>query len=66
MTAPLLLVAHPSPDLYGSDLQLLEALDAATGDGWRVHVVLPAEGPLVARLVEHGATVEVTDFPVLR
>ena len=66
MTASLLLVAHPSPDLYGSDLQLLEALDAATGDGWRVHVVLPAEGPLVARLVEHGATVEVTDFPVLR
>ena len=64
--APLLLVAHPSPDLYGSDLQLLEAIDAATGDGWRVHVVLPATGPLVEQLVEHGATVEVTDFPVLR
>lgn len=64
--APLLLVAHPSPDLYGSDLQLLEALDAARGDGWRVHVVLPLAGPLRARLEEHGATTEIADFPVLR
>ena len=66
MTSPLLLVAHPSPDLYGSDLQLLEAIDAARGDGWRVHVVLPQDGPLSARLRQHGATVEIREFPVLR
>lgn len=63
---PLLLVAHPSPDVYGSDLQLLEALAAARADGWAVHVVLTTPGPLVPLLEEIGARVEILDFPVLR
>lgn len=61
-----LLVAHPSPDVYGSDLQLLESVSAAVDAGWRVAVVLPAEGPLAPLLCERGARVHVIPFPVLR
>jgi glycosyltransferase involved in cell wall biosynthesis len=63
---PLLLVAHPSPDVYGSDLQLVETVRAAVGAGWRVTVVLPADGPLVGLLSSAGARVDVLEFPVLR
>lgn len=64
---PHLLVAHPSADLYGSDLQLLETVVAAREGGWDVTVTVPGPGPLVARLEAVGARV-VTDArtPVLR
>lgn len=61
-----LLVAHPSADVYGADLQLLESVSALVGRGWRVVVTVPADGPLVTRLQERGAEVGFTDFPVLR
>ena len=48
-----ILVAHPSPDLYGSDRQLLET-------------ALPASGPLVPELEALGARVAVVPFTVLR
>lgn len=65
-TSRTLLVAHPSADVYGADLQLLESVSAMTERGWRVVVAVPGEGPLVARLQERGAEVGFTDFPVLR
>ena len=61
---PTVLVAHPSPDVYGSDLQLLESIVGLRKDGFAVTVCLPAPGPLVDRLAE--ATVRVRSFPVLR
>ena len=64
--AKFLLVAHPSPDLYGSDRQLLQSVDAAIESGWRVSVVLPAPGPLTALLEQAGADVRFGRFPVLR
>ena len=64
--AKTVLLAHPSPDLYGSDLQLLESVHGLRSDGWTVTVCLPIDGPLVARLREAGADVRVFDFPVLR
>ena len=36
------LVAHPSADLYGSDLQLVESVAGLVGAGRRVVVTLPA------------------------
>jgi glycosyltransferase involved in cell wall biosynthesis len=60
------LVAHPSADLYGSDLQLVESVHGLTAAGWRVEVRVPAPGPLVQRLVDAGAHVDVLDVPVLR
>lgn len=66
MSGRRLVVAHPSTELYGSDLQLVESVAAATGAGWDVLVVVPAEGPLVERLTAAGATVRLAPFPVLR
>lgn len=60
------LAAHPSPDQYGADLQLLEAVRALVEDGWRVVVTLPGPGPLVSRLVDAGAEVGFLSYPVLR
>lgn len=61
-----LLIAHPSPDLYGSDRQLLRSVEAARGAGWSVLLVLPHAGPLVELARRSGADVRVLEFPVLR
>ncbi|OJX73160.1 MULTISPECIES: glycosyltransferase family 4 protein [unclassified Leifsonia] len=63
---PLALVANPSGDLYGSDLQLLESVQALVEDGFDVLAVLGAEGPLAERLKGRGADVMIHPFPVLR
>ncbi len=60
------LVSHPSPDLYGSDLQLLETVTGFVDAGWRVVVTIPQEGPLLPLLAERGAEIMVVPFPVLR
>jgi len=64
--SPTLLIAHPSADVYGADLQLLESVSAMTERGWRVVVAVPSDGPLVSRLIDRGAEVGFVDFPVLR
>ncbi|WP_127842817.1 glycosyltransferase family 4 protein [Actinomyces wuliandei] len=61
-----ILVAHPSPDLYGSDLQLVETVRALLGAGHTVKVALPTDGPLRPVLRAAGAQVAVTPFTVLR
>ena len=63
---PRLVVVNPSPDLYGADLQMLQAVVAAIESGWHVTVVLPESGPLVERILEHGADVAFVRYPVLR
>lgn len=60
------LVANPSPDVYGSDLQMLESISAMTDRGWRVVVAIPSDGELVPRIRERGAEVIMVHFPVLR
>lgn len=60
------LIAHPSPDVYGADLQMLQTVDALVGDGCRVVVVLPQDGRLVPMVRDHGAEVRFMPFPVLR
>jgi glycosyltransferase involved in cell wall biosynthesis len=63
---PTLLVAHPSADVYGADLQLLESVSAMVARSWRVVVAVPGDGPLVRMLQDRGAEVGFTRFPVLR
>lgn len=58
------LIAHPSADVYGSDRQLLESIDALRAAGWEVTVCLPAGGPLVGLLAD--ARVHIASFPVLQ
>jgi glycosyltransferase involved in cell wall biosynthesis len=60
------LVANPSPDVYGSDLQMLESVSALRRTGCRVVVAIPNDGQLVPMLRERGAEVKFIDFPVLR
>ncbi len=60
------MIAHPSPDLYGSDLQLVESVRGLRAAGWHVSVCLPVAGPLVERLTAEGATVLIVVAPVLR
>lgn len=64
--APTLLIATPSCDVYGSDLQMLETVRAVREAGWRVVVTAPADGPLAGRLDALGADVRVVRAPVLR
>lgn len=59
-------IAHPSPDLYGSDRVLLETVTALRDDGLEVVVALPHDGPLAPALVARGATVTVVPMLVLR
>ncbi len=61
-----ILVAHPSPDLYGSDRVLIETVAALRDSGRRVVVTLPKRGPLVPLIAELGAEVAILDVPVLR
>lgn len=60
------LVAHPGPDLYGSDRTLLESVSAFIESGAEVTVALPHTGPLVHLLEERGATVVMCPSPVIR
>ncbi|MGY1750495.1 glycosyltransferase [Modestobacter sp. SYSU DS0511] len=61
-----LLVAHPGAELYGSDRVLADSVAAFVDAGHPVTVVLPGEGPLVARLEALGARVVRCRMPVLR
>lgn len=62
---PTVLVAHPSADVYGSDLQLLESLAGLAEYGYDVRLVLPGDGPLLDRLPA-GITLRTRATPVLR
>lgn len=65
MTATVL-VANPSADVYGADLQLLQSIAALRADGWRVVVATPSDGPLIPRVRALGAETVHYEFPVLR
>lgn len=60
------LIIHPGSELYGSDRVLLESAQALSEDGFALTVLLPAHGPLVARLQAVGARVEIVPLLVLR
>lgn len=61
-----IVVAHPSPDLYGSDRVLLETLSGLVESGEEVILTLPEHGPLVAAAEERGVRVEIRPTPILR
>lgn len=61
-----LLVVHPSPDLYGSDRMLVEAVRRMVEDHGDVVVALPSGGRLVPLLLEAGARVWEVPTLVLR
>lgn len=62
----IVLIATPSCDVYGSDLQMLETVTALRERGHGVLVAAPSDGPLRTRLETLGAQVRLLPFPVLR
>ncbi|WP_433333633.1 glycosyltransferase family 4 protein [Spirillospora sp. CA-294931] len=58
-------LAHPSPDLYGSDRMLIESVRALVPER-RVVVTLPSGGPLARALDDAGAEIVILPVPVLR
>lgn len=60
------LLAHPSPDLYGSDRMLVESVRALCAGGAEVTVAVPQDGPLVPLLRSAGAQVLLVETVVLR
>ena len=63
---PIILMANPSPDVYGADLQMLESITAMVEQHWDVVVALPRRGALAEKVKARGARVEIVQFPVLR
>lgn len=62
----MVLVAHPSSDMYGSDRVLLESVSGLIAAGYAVVVALPSPGPLATALGERGAELRFVEAPVLR
>ena len=61
------LFVHASADLYGADIALLQLISNLDRNRFRATVIVPYDGPLVARLRSIGTEVIVyTDLPVLR
>lgn len=61
-----MLIAHPNPELYGSDRVMLETVEAMGERGWQVEVTLPGPGPLVEEIRRRGGRVTFGPTPVLR
>jgi glycosyltransferase involved in cell wall biosynthesis len=61
-----IVIANPTLDAYGSDLQMLETVIALREVDWRVVAVSPRNGLLAERLLRLGAAVKQLDFPVLQ
>ncbi|WP_353648559.1 glycosyltransferase family 4 protein [Nakamurella sp. A5-74] len=58
-----ILIANPSADVYGSDLQMLDSITALMEAGYRVTVSVPTDGPLVPQIRARGAVVVFTAVP---
>jgi glycosyltransferase involved in cell wall biosynthesis len=66
MGRPVILVAHPSAELYGSDRVLIDTVRALADGGYDVIVTVPVDGPLLPLLRDVGARVVFCPTPVLR
>lgn len=57
------LIANPSADVYGADLQMLDSITGLIEAGYRVTVSVPSDGPLVPLIRVRGAVVVFTVVP---
>ena len=61
------LFIHSSSELYGSDRSLLNIVKYINKDKYKVHVILPCEGPLVEEMKKvKDVKVEIFEVAVLR
>ncbi|AUZ86818.1 glycosyl transferase family 1 [Arthrobacter agilis] len=66
LTGQKIVIAHPSADLYGSDRMMLETLEGLSTSGADVVVVVPNDGPLLARVSARHAVPVIVPSLVLR
>lgn len=66
MRALKVLVANPSADVYGSDLQLLDSITGMVEQGMQVLVAMPQRGRLSEMIESRGASIALVDAPVVR
>ena len=59
-----ILFLHPSADLYGADRTLIDLIESLDRSRRRAVVVVPKNGPLVARLTHAGAKVEIAPLGI--
>lgn len=61
-----ILYLHTGAELYGADIVLLTLLEGLDKTRYEPIVVLPLEGPLVAKLKAINIEVHIIDYPILR
>ncbi|MCU1633300.1 MAG: hypothetical protein JWM61_1952 [Micrococcaceae bacterium] len=66
LTGQKVVIAHPSSDLYGSDRMMLETLEGLSSSGAEIVVVVPTDGPLLARVSAKQAIPVIVKTLVLR
>ncbi|WP_165774347.1 glycosyltransferase family 4 protein [Mycolicibacterium sphagni] len=63
---PLVLIANPGFDRYGSDLMMVRSARALRAAGWNVLVTSPKAGPLAESLAELGVETRLASYPIVR
>ncbi|WP_026889098.1 glycosyltransferase family 4 protein [Clostridium beijerinckii] len=61
-----ILYLHAGAELYGADIVLLELLKNIDKRKFKPYVILPCDGPLVAKLKENEIEVDIIPYPILR
>ena len=61
-----ILYLHAGAELYGADIILYELIKGLDKKTFKVHVILPNDGPLVKKLESTGAKVSIVNYPILR
>lgn len=61
-----ILYLHAGAELYGADIVLLQLMKNLDKSKYKLHIILPCDGPLVDKMKEIGAKVKVLPYPILR
>ncbi|MEW8956566.1 glycosyltransferase family 4 protein [Clostridium sp.] len=61
-----ILYLHAGAELYGADIVLLQLMKNLDKEKYKLHIILPCDGPLVKEMENIGAKVSVLEYPILR
>lgn len=61
-----ILYLHAGAELYGADIVLLQLMKNLNKEKYKLHIILPCDGPLVEEMKNIGAKVTVLEYPILR
>lgn len=61
-----ILYLHAGAEMYGADIVLLQLMKNLDKSKYKLHIILPCDGPLVDKMKAIGAEVKVLPYPILR